>query len=56
MTSQPPTGTMKELMSAALFGLFDSMIQDIPKHKKQAHIKKLEWLVEIGFIKNISIA
>lgn len=50
-------GEVKELKQkmcqcdVKVYALFFSMIEDIPKHLREKHQKKVEWLEEKGFIK-----
>ena len=45
--------TQEQAIRSAMFiGLFYSMIEDIPKLKQESHYRKLDFLLEKGFIQN----
>lgn len=45
--------TQEQAIRSAMFiGLFNSMIEDIPKIKQESHYKKLDFLLNKGFIHN----
>lgn len=41
---------------AVIYGIFEAMLKDIPKSKRDKHIDKFNWLKDMGLINDIDLS